>query len=167
MKRLAMSKYKVERSIVIAYPKKKVLESLKDFSQWPHWSPWLKLEPDAKVCFSDNMGEEGSNYTWDGEQIGIGSMALVEVAENALEMHILFIKPHKSQAKVFFILEEEAEGTKVTWKMFFYLPWYMFFMARKMEDHLGRDYERGLVMLKSYLETGTVPSEVQLDNGSL
>lgn len=42
------------------------------------------------------------------------------------------------------------------------LPWFLFFLTKKMQAWIGMDHERGLLMLKSLVETGAVPSRVEV-----
>lgn len=158
-----MPAYHVERSVVIDKPLEAVQNSLRDFKQWPKWSPWLIMEPDAALTYSDRQGQVGANYGWSGVLIGAGSMELTEVHSDALKMQLYFVKPFKSEAKVGFSLEEMEEGTKVTWHMDGHLPFFMFWMTGKMKAFIGMDYERGLNMLKEYLETGKVSSFVHIE----
>ena len=46
------------------------------------------------------------------------------------------------------------------------LPFFLFWMVKKMKVYIGMDYERGLKMLKDYLETGLVPSAIKIDPNS-
>lgn len=158
-----MPAYHVERSIVINKPLETVQKSLRDYKQWPRWSPWLIMEPDAALTYSDRQGQVGANYGWSGVLIGAGSMELTEVHSSALKMHLNFVKPFKSEADVGFLLEELENGTKVTWSMDGHLPFFMFWMTGKMKTFIGMDYERGLNMLKEYLETGKVASFVHIE----
>lgn len=158
-----MPTYHVERSIVIDKPLETVQNSLRDFKQWSKWSPWLIMEPDATLTYSDRQGQVGATYGWSGILIGSGSMELAEVHDDALEMQLNFVKPFKSKAGVGFALEELNGGTKVTWKMDGHLPFFMFWMTNKMKTFIGMDYERGLRMLKEYLETGKVASYVFIE----
>lgn len=41
------------------------------------------------------------------------------------------------------------------------LPYFMFFMVKMMKNWIGMDYERGLAMLKEFIETGEVISRVE------
>jgi len=158
-----MPAYHVERSIVIDKALETVQNSLRDFKQWPKWSPWLIMEPDAALTYSDRQGQVGANYGWSGVLIGAGSMELIEVHSNTLKMELRFVKPFKSEARVAFMLEAVEEGTKVTWSMDGHLPFFMFWMTGKMKAFIGMDYERGLYMLKEYLETGKVSSFVHIE----
>jgi hypothetical protein len=42
------------------------------------------------------------------------------------------------------------------------LPWFMFFMKGMMQTFIGMDYERGLRMVREYIETGTVLSKTEI-----
>lgn len=158
-----MPPYHVERSIVIDKPIKEVRDSLKNFKEWPRWSPWLIMEPDATLTYSDRQGQVGATYGWSGVLVGAGGMELMDVHDNALKMQITFVKPFKSQADVGFNLEAQGDATKVTWYMDGYLLFFMFWMTSKMKTYIGMDYERGLHMLKEYLETGSVASYVHIE----
>lgn len=162
-----MPKLAVSRSIVIQTPIDKVKESLSDFRQWPKWSPWLIMEPQAKLDFSENQGQVGASYSWHGEMTGEGNMVLNAVSTEKLEMDLQFIKPFKSQAKVFFDLQSlDNDSTKVSWIMDSKLPFFMFWMVKRFEAFIGMDYERGLKMLRDYLETGSVPSRIKINGES-
>ena len=158
-----MPKFHVERSIVINKPIKEVRNSLKNFKEWPKWSPWIVMEPDATVVYSDRQGQVGANYGWSGILIGAGSMELMSVSDSELKMDLHFVKPFKSQADVSFTLKENTEGTELVWSMDSSLPFFMFWMTGKMKTFIGMDYERGLLMLKEYLETGSVASFVHIE----
>jgi len=158
-----MPKFHVERSIVIDKPLKEVRNSLINFKEWPKWSPWIIMEPDASIVYSDRQGQVGANYGWSGVLIGAGSMELMHVSEHALKMDLHFVKPFKSQADIYFTLKDNGNSTEVLWSMDSSLPFFMFWMTGKMKTFIGMDYERGLLMLKEYLETGTVDSFVHIE----
>jgi len=159
-----MPAYHVERSIIIDKPIQTVRNALQDFKQWPKWSPWLIMEPDAALTYSDRQGQVGATYGWSGVLVGAGSMELMEVHEDRLNMQIRFVKPFKSTADVTFKLRQFDDGfTEVTWEMDGHLPFFMFWMTKKMQSYIGMDYERGLNMLKEYLETGSLASFVHIE----
>ena len=158
-----MPSYHVERSIVIDKPIKEVRDTLKNFKEWPRWSPWIVMEPDATLTYSDRQGQVGATYGWAGVLIGAGSMELMEVRDDELKMELNFVKPFKSRALVGFRLEADDDTTKVTWYMDGKLPFFMFWMTGKMKTLIGFDYARGLQMLKEYLQTGNVASFVHIE----
>ena len=89
-------------------------------------------------------------------------MKIVQERENEyIDYDLNFIKPWKSTAKTNFTLSQEGNATKVTWVMDSSLPFFMFFMKGMMEAFVGADYERGLDMLKVYVEESEVPSKLE------
>lgn len=159
-----MPKMNISRSIEIDAPVESVFQKLNDLNHWKVWSPWLILEPETKVT----VREDGKHYEWEGERTGAGSMTITSEKENErLELDLLFLKPWKSKAKVAFKIEPKGEKTKVTWLMDSSMPFFMFFMKSMMEAFIGMDYERGLKLLKDYVEDGEVHSKLEIEkNGS-
>lgn len=158
-----MPAYHVTRSIKIAAPAAIIRTSLCDFTQWPHWSPWLVIEPDADLDYSNQQGKVGAKYSWEGHLIGSGTLELHETSENLLGMQLNLLTPFKSKARVTFDIEEQGTETKVTWNIYGKASLFIFFMRDKIETYLGMDYERGLSMLKQYIEEGFVSSSLSID----
>ncbi len=152
-----MPKMNVTKSITINAPKEKVKTFLSDFHNWKNWSPWLICEPEAKLDFQ----ADGKYYKWDGKRVGSGEMKVVAEKDNEIDYDLTFLKPWKSKAKVYFKLNDAAEGTEVSWLMNSSLPFFMFWMKKSMEIYIGMDYDRGLKMLKEELEEGKIHSNLE------
>ncbi len=158
-----MSAYHVVRSINIQSSKEKIMKSLSNYKEWPRWSPWLIMEPSATLEYNDKQGEVGAYYSWSGDMVGEGEMTLTEITDAQLEMKLNFIKPFKSQARVEFHIEEKASHCEVNWHMYGNLPFFMSMMKEKMQAWIAMDYDRGLLMLKAYVEDNKVPSRVSIE----
>lgn len=157
-------KFDVQRSIVINEHVDVVYKKVSDFNTWKEWSPWLCQEPGCPVDITGTPGETGHGQAWDGKQIGAGGMTLVRHAPNqSLDYELSFVRPWKSRATAGFQFAEEKGGTRVSWFMTGELPIFLFFMKKMMAAFVGMDYERGLNMLKEYVETGNVPSHVSVE----
>jgi len=48
---LQPSEYRIARSATIAAPASDVFAQVNDFHKWDAWSPWAKLDPNAKTTF--------------------------------------------------------------------------------------------------------------------
>lgn len=159
-----MPAFNVVSSIDINVPASQVREALSDFNTWPIWSPWLIMERECEVTYKGTAGELGHGYDWDGHKVGAGGMTLTALDANRLEADLLFLKPWKSKADIAFDFEAVDESkTHVKWYMDSSLPFFMFFMLNKMKAMIAGDYDRGLSMLKDYLETGEVPSNTVVE----
>lgn len=150
-----MPKIGVSKSILIHADVEKVYATIADFSTWTVWSPWLIMDPEAKV----SVAADKKFYDWDGPRSGVGNMKIVGQENNtSIEIDLTFLKPWKSTAKVFFFLSSQGDQTEVKWTMDSSLPFFMFWMKTMMETFIGMDYDRGLRMLKNYIEDGKVHS---------
>jgi len=153
-----MPKIHVEKSIVINKPASEIYTVLNHFGKWQPWSPWLIAEPDAKV----DVAADGKSYSWEGQVTGAGEMQIESETENEhIAYNLVFLKPWKSKAKTYFDLKPHGNGTEVSWSMDSSLPFFMFFMKKMMTTFIGMDYERGLKMLKEYVEDGEVHSKLE------
>lgn len=153
-----MPKMNIKRSIKIDAKPDAVYAKLNDFNHWEPWSPWLIMEHGVKV----DVETGGKYYSWDGKRVGSGNMKVLSEKENeSIEYDLNFLKPWKSHAKVGFNIKPDGDGSKVTWTMNSSLPFFMFWMKKMMEAFVGMDYERGLKMLKDYVEDGKVHSAIE------
>lgn len=157
-----MPKYHVERSIEIEAPIARVQALTNDFSEWPAWSPWLCMEPDAKLEIFGTAGEVDHGYSWQGELTGEGKMRTSANEGGLHQMDLTFLKPFKSTAKVALNHVDQGDKTTVTWTMDSALPFFLFFMTGSIKTMIGMDYERGLKMLKDYAEKGTIDSSIDI-----
>lgn len=158
-----MPKFNVEKRITIDANEAKVRSAIQDFAQWETWSPWLCMEPEAKLAFEGSAATVGHAYEWTGDMVGAGRMELAEIDGDTDKMDLTFLRPFKSTAKV--ELQTTAltdTQTRVTWRMQSGLPFFMFFMVNTMKAMIGMDYERGLRLLKEYTETGAVTSRTEV-----
>ncbi|MCR9133132.1 MAG: SRPBCC family protein [bacterium] len=153
-----MPKMNIARSTTIHANAATVYSKLNDFNHWPKWSPWLIMEPGVSLSIAD----DAKYYEWNGKRTGEGNMTVTSEKENEhITYDLNFLKPWKSSAKVEFHLEEKGDQTNVTWTMDSSLPFFMFWMKKMMEGFVGMDYERGLNLLKDYVEKGEVESKLE------
>ena len=153
-----MPAFHVSRNITINASAEKVFNTINNLNTWKKWSPWLVMEPGAMVTVS----EDNKFYEWSGKRVGSGTMQITSEKENSFVTYDLsFHKPWKSEAKVRFILDGSEDQINATWTMDSSLPWYMFWMVGMMDSWIGMDYERGLGMLKEYVEDGELKSSLE------
>ena len=158
-----MPRFHVRRSTVINAVPQRVFETVSDYGTWTTWSPWLCAEPDAEVHVTEDSASVGSVYAWRGEIVGEGEIEHRRLEPpRSIEDEIRFVKPFRSQSTVSFEVESQAGGTQITWNMHGSLPWFLFWMRPQMEAFIGMDYERGLKMLKEWIEQGEIPTQTKI-----
>jgi hypothetical protein len=146
----------VSRSAKISVAPEKIFPHVNDLHKWAAWSPWAKLDPNAKNSFAGSDSGTGAAMAWDGnKKIGAGRMTIIESAPNDLiRFELEFIRPFKANNTAEFAFKPESGQTVVTWSMlgknnFFFKALGLFMDCDKM---IGGDFEKGLAAMKSVAE---------------
>lgn len=151
-----MPKIPISRTQVIASPIEKVFEVLRDIHSCPDWSPWLIADPDFKLDVQNDY------YFWEGAISGSGRMDLVrDEANESITYDLSFVKPWKSQARIHISLAVKGDATEATWTLEHSLSFFLFWKKKSIQAYLEVDYDRGFLMLKNLIETGSVPSHLE------
>ncbi|SFI86359.1 SRPBCC family protein [Planctomicrobium piriforme] len=116
---LQPNEFVVTRSMTMAAPPATVFPYVNDFHKWEQWSPWAKLDPNAKNSFEGPSEGKDSKFSWDGnDEVGAGSMTITDSDPDKLvKMDLVFLRPFPCKNVAEFTLEPDAAGTKVTWIM--------------------------------------------------
>ena len=153
---LQPSEFRVERSTLIAAPAADVFPHTSDLRKMHEWSPWKKLDPNARYTFSDPSAGVGATMSWAGNnQAGEGRQTIVESRANEhVGIRLEFIKPFESTCAAAFDLKPEGNQTKVTWSMsgtngFISKAFCLFMNQDKM---IGEPFAEGLASLKATVE---------------
>ncbi len=141
----------ITRSATLAAAPSAVFPYLNDLHKWQDWSPWAKLDPNAKVTFEGPTSGVGSAFAWAGNrEIGEGKMTIVaSEPDTGVKMKIDFAKPFASNSIAEFKLKPDGAGTNVTWSM----TGKRHFLARAMcivfnaDKMVGDTFEKGLANL--------------------
>jgi hypothetical protein len=156
---LQPSAYRVERSAIVVAPAPSVFQEVNDFHAWQAWSPWAKLDPDAKSTFEGPASGEGAVFRWAGnEKVGEGSMTLTESKpDERVAIRLDFVKPWAGTSDTEFTFKPDGPRTVVTWAMsgersFIEKAVCLVFNGDKM---IGGEFEKGLANLKQVAEAKT------------
>ena len=152
--------YSISRTININAPAAEIFPHVNKLPNWHAWSPWVDLDPNAKVTFAGPEEGVGSSMTWDGnDKMGKGSLTILESKPFELVRYRLdFIKPMMdSSMSKFEFKSTEANETAVVWTMYGEHPnflskatWMVF-----CSQMIGKDFEKGLANLKAVVEAGS------------
>lgn len=148
--------FQVERAATIKAPPDKVFALINDFPNWQAWSPWEGLDPNMKRTMGATTQGKGAVYEWEGNgDVGKGRMEIVEsTPPSKVGIQLDFIEPFEAHNTAEFTLTPEGDGTKVTWAMHGPMPYISKLMTLfvDMDKMIGKDFEAGLVKLKSVAE---------------
>lgn len=147
---------RVARSAKIDAPPATVFAFINDLHHWNDWSPWAKLDPNAKYSLSGADSGNGAKFTWSGnDQVGEGALTIVDSKpEESIRMQLDFIKPMQATNFVQFDLAPAETGTTVTWSMVgkptFVQKAVCLFMD--MDKMIGDQFEQGLANLQTQIK---------------
>lgn len=147
--------FRVTRSAKIAAPPSVVFPHVNDLHQWQEWSPWAKADPSAKLTYEGPTAGTGAAYSWAGDKVGAGHMAITDSQpDHTINFKLDFTKPFTASNQVEFTFTPEGDQTVVSWTMtgknnFLMKAVGLFMDCDKM---CGSQFEEGLASLKNIAE---------------
>jgi uncharacterized protein YndB with AHSA1/START domain len=153
---LQPSEFHVERTATMAAPPATVFDQVNDFHKWEAWSPWAKLDPNAKITFEGPPSGNGTIMTWAGNnQVGEGKMTLTDSRPNELvKINVDIVKPMEGSSTTEFAFKPDGDQTPVTWSM----TGHHNFLAKAMclvmngKKMMAGIMDKGLASMKSVVE---------------
>jgi hypothetical protein len=147
------SEFSVTRTGRIAAPAEVVFANVNTLRKWEAWSPWAKMDPNAKSTFSGPESGPGSSMAWSGNnKVGEGRMTIMDCKPNdVIHIKLEFLRPMKATNMAEFLFKADGDQTTVTWSMsgknnFVGKAFHMIIDCDKM---IGRDFENGLANLNT------------------
>ncbi len=149
--------FRVTRSTTISAPPEKIFALVNDFHQWEAWSPWAKMDPNAKTTYEGSASGIGAIMRWAGNmKVGTGSATITNNhAPESITIRLNFLKPMKGTNTAEFTFKPDSTGTLVTWDM----AGKSNFMAKAMgliincEKMVSQQFDQGLAQIKSIAES--------------
>ena len=154
---LQPSEFRYSRSATINAPAAIVFENINDLHKWQAWSPWAKMDPNAKINYEGPTSGIGAIFGWAGNKhVGEGKMTITESkATDLILIKLDFIKPFESSNTTEFTFKTVGNQTLVTWSMFgknnFMAKGFGLFV--NCDKMLGDEFEKGFANLKGVVET--------------
>lgn len=148
--------FRVSRSASFRAPASAVFAQIDQLQNWNAWSPWAKLDPEAKNTFAGPPGGVGASFAWAGNsKVGEGVMTITESQPNELvRMRLEFFKPFAGTNTTEFVFQPAGDQTTVTWTMAgknnFVGKCMSLFMD--CDEMIGGQFEQGFANLKSIVE---------------
>lgn len=152
------SDFRVTRTGTISAPASAVFEHVNDLQKWDAWSPWAKLDPEAKNDFEGPASGTGAIMRWAGNsKVGQGSMTITESRpDEFISFKLEFLKPFAATNTAEFSFNYENGQTTVTWSMYGKNDFKgkAIGLIMNCEKMVGGQFEKGLATLKSVVEAG-------------
>jgi len=147
------SDFRITRTGRIAAPIGVAFENVNDLHKWEAWSPWAKMDPNAKNTYDGPIAGTGASMAWAGNnKVGEGRMTITDCRQNErIQFKLEFLKPFKATNTAEFTFKSEGNETTVTWSMsgknnFMGKAFGLLMNCDKM---VGGQFEQGLANLNS------------------
>jgi hypothetical protein len=149
--------FRVSRAATIAAPPAVIFDQINTLQNWNAWSPWAKLDPNAKNTFEGPPSGVGASFAWAGNnQVGEGRMTITESKpDERILMRLEFIKPFAATNTTEFTFKPAGNQTTVSWTMLGKNN----FMSKcvglimNCEKMVGGQFEQGFANLKGIVES--------------
>ncbi|MEQ1486319.1 SRPBCC family protein [Methyloglobulus sp.] len=150
------SDFRITRTGRISAAASAIFPHVNNLQNWDAWSPWAKLDPNAKNSFEGPAEGVGAKMSWAGNnKVGVGSMTITESRpSDFIQFRLEFLKPMKATNIAEFTFKPDGDQTAVTWTM----TGTNNFMAKVMglfmncDKMCGGMFEQGLASLKAVAE---------------
>lgn len=147
------NEFRITRSATITAPLAQVFERVNDFDHWQAWSPWARMDPNAKNSFEGTPSGVGAIFHWEGNnKVGEGGMTILESWQpERIRIQLDFLKPFKATNAVEFTFAPEGDGTLVTWSMSGRANFMnkAFTLVMGCDKMIGGQFEQGLANLNA------------------
>jgi effector-binding domain-containing protein len=148
---------KIERTVIIHAPARKVYEELAKLSNFNEWSVWGSSDSSIKYAYSGTDGRPGASCSWEGDPSisGAGEISIKQLDPPAKVVYgIHFSRPKEGDATSIFELRESNGLTTLSWKfnMATPRPWNIANLFYSMEKEMGKDFETSLEKLRIKIE---------------
>jgi hypothetical protein len=147
------AEFSVSRSANMAVTPAAVFAQLNDFHKWEAWSPWAKMDPNAKSTFEGPSSGEGAKFAWDGNKdVGAGNMTITEsIPNDHVRIRLEFVRPFAGVNDTLFTIKPVGDKTNLTWTMsgrnnFITKAISLFMDCDKM---VGPQFEKGLASMEA------------------
>jgi hypothetical protein len=149
--------FRVTRTALLHANSAAVFAYLNDLEKWQTWSPWVKLDPNARRSYSGDVKTgPGATMSWQGRKVGRGIITILDSKPvTHVRLQLEFHRLVKIVNTVEFNLAAERTGTLVTWSVYrpFNFAGKVMNIFMDYDKTFGRLYETGLANLGALLHT--------------
>lgn len=152
---LRPSDFRYTRTASIFAPPAVIFAQVNDLHKWEAWSPWAKMDPNAKTVYNGTESGLGAGFGWASGKTGEGHMTITESRPDSLvRLRLDFKKPFAATNTAEFTFTPEGDHTVVSWSMFGKTN----FMGKAIglfidcEKMCGGQFEQGLGDMKKIAE---------------
>lgn len=146
----------LERSISVRARPATAYVALNSFKRFRQWSPWAGLDPKTLYADEGPLWGVGAKLSWSSEHpsVGHGSQEIVAAVPYREIRSRLVFGGFGSDSESTLAIAADGEGARITWSYDSRFNGDLLgrFLALKLDDWVGADYEQGLQRIRAMLE---------------
>lgn len=148
--------FRVSRSVLMNAPAANIFPHINDLHKWLPWSPWVKLDPNARNTFEGPSVGTGAKTSWEGNnKVGAGSMTIIESRPSeSIQIQLDFLRPMKATNIAEFTFTPQGTQTLVTWTMTGKSNFLgkLVNLVMNCDKLVGKQFDEGLASIKGIVE---------------
>lgn len=145
--------YQITRERMVELPPAALYAEVDDFRDWEAWSPWRKMDPEAKYTYGGAPSGKGAVMHWSGQKSGVGTAIITASAPNELIIvRLNSEKPsYKSNVMEIVLIPRGPSKTQMIWNMHGENNFGMRVMGTLMRENakVAAQFEEGLASLEA------------------
>jgi uncharacterized protein YndB with AHSA1/START domain len=152
---LMPTRWRVERTVVVAAPAAVVFPLINDLRRWPDWTSWSEEDPSLQRRFDEGpTAGAGAGMSWSGDEVGEGRLTISESVLDRQIRYDLRLAHDGLLSEGAIVLAPTMGGVQVTWSTEGELGWspLVRLMGPWIEHAVGSDFDHGLAGLKRVAE---------------
>lgn len=144
--------FEVKESVMIPASVESVFELTNNYDHMLKWNPWTEMDPESKNTITGNAITPGYTWSWEGEKVGIGYLAVTEVIPNQkVTSKLVFTSPNESEMIDIRTFEQIDGTTQVSWMMKDEMSYpFERLVSLMIKPMLQQNLSNGLENLKTY-----------------
>ena len=113
------SDFRITRTALIAAPLAVVFAHVNDLRQWQDWSPWAKMDPNAKTTYEGPPEGIGAIMHWAGNRkVGAGNMTILESHRDIIRIRLQCSgNRFPVSIRLSLLFKPQGDQTAVSWSM--------------------------------------------------
>jgi len=148
--------FRITRAATVAAPPAIVFEQVNDLHKWNAWSPWARMDPDARNTYEGPVAGVGASFAWAGnKKVGEGRMTITDSQPcERIGIKLEFFKPFVATNRVDFTFKPDGDQTEIVWEMSGKNSFVgkIFTLLMSCDKMIGSQFEQGFSNLKSIVE---------------
>ena len=154
-------KLKASKKLSFNLPAEQITAAIVALRRFAEWSPWLQLDRETKVTFSDAPDHPQGSLSLESTKLGSYTLTNLAIDDNSVTQLLKTTHPYRYTAQLTWQLTPDGASTEVTWELDGQMTFLWRSQAKRFAHALAGDFHFGLAQLRQLLDTAAPKMQVQ------